>query len=134
MKNVWKWLGLAACGIGLLVAIDRMNVVTASEDQPAYERTADVSEKLDRIAEKLDRFLDRMEARRGPGGPPHQRPDHGPDRGPEHGHHRGPEHDSPEWGGPPRGPHRDLPPEVRERMQQAREEMKERMEIGRAHV
>ena len=127
MKNVWKWLGLAACGIGLLVAIDRMNVVTASEDQPAYERPADVSEKLDRITEKLDRFLDRMESRRGPGGPPHQRPD----RGPDHGQHRGPEHDRPEWGGPPRGPHRDLPPEVRERMQQAREEMKERMEKAR---
>ena len=109
MKNIWKWLGLAACGIGLLVAIDRMNVVTASEDQPAYERTADVSEKLDRIAEKLDRFLDRMESRRGPGGPPHQRPDHGPN----HGHHR------------------ELPPEVRERMQHAREEMKERMEKAR---
>lgn len=129
MKNIWKWLGLAACGIGLLVAIDRMNVVTASEDQPAYERTADVSEKLDRIAEKLDRFLDRMESRRGPGGPPpHGRPpraehdDHGDD---------GPHHGRPEWGGPPRGPHREMPPEVRERMQHAREEMKERMEKAR---
>lgn len=123
MNSAWKWLGAAACGLGLLVVVDRMNVVTASEDQPAYERSADVSDKLDRIAERLDRFLDLMESRRGPGGPPHDRPHRGPPQGPEDGR--------PEWGGPPRGPHRELPPEVRERMQQAREEMKERMEKAR---
>lgn len=120
MKSPWNWLGLAACGIGLLVAIDRVNVVTASEDQPAYERSADVSDKLDRIAEKLDRFLDRMETRRGPGGPPpHGRPHHGRPPHEEFGDH-----------GDER-PHRELPPEVRERMHQARGEMKERMEKAR---
>ncbi|MFN5757583.1 MAG: hypothetical protein ACK54F_05115 [Planctomycetia bacterium] len=109
MNSVWKWLGAAVCGLGLLGIVDRMNVVTASEDQPGYERSADVSDKLDRIAERLDRFLDLMESRRGPGGPP-PRGDHA---------------------GPPRGPHRELPPEVRERMHEARAEMKERMEKAR---
>lgn len=136
MNSAWKWLGAAACGLGLLVVVDRMNRVAASEDRPSYERSGDSADRLDRIAEKLDRLLDRMESSRGPGGPPphgdhflppHGRPHHGHDRG----QHRGPEDDRPEWGGPPRGPHRELPPEVRERMQEARAQMKERMEKAR---
>lgn len=110
MISAWKWLGAAACGLGLLVVVDRMNRVAAAEDAPSYERAGDGADRLDRIADKLDRLLDLMESRRGAGGPPHDRP---------------------EWGGPPRGPHRELPPEVRERMHEARGEMKERMEKAR---
>lgn len=132
MSSLWKWLGIAACGIGLLVAFDRMNMVTASDDQPSYGRSGDIGDKIDRLADKLDRLLDRMEQRRGPGGPPPHgdRDQAGPPRGrPDHPEHM--PHGRPEWGGPPRGPHRELPPEVRERMQQARAEMKERMEKAR---
>jgi hypothetical protein len=124
MKNVWKWLVIAACGVGLLVAIERMNIVTASDDQPSYGQSGDTADRLARVAEKLERLLDRIDMRRGPGGPP----PHGDHAGPPPGR---PLHEPGEWGGPPRGPHRELPPEVRERMQQAREEMKERMEKAR---
>jgi hypothetical protein len=127
MNSAWKWLAGAACGLGLLVAVDRMNRVVAAEDRPSYEREGSSADRLDRIAEKLERLLDRMESRRGPGGPPHERPHPGHN----HGQYRGPEHERPEWGGPPRGPHRELPPEVRERMQEARVQMKERMEKAR---
>lgn len=115
MNRLWKWCGLAICGIGLMVGLDRMNRVTAAEDRPAYERSGDTTDRLDRISMQLERLLDRLEARRGPGGPPPNRPGHEPG----------------DWGGMPRGPHPELPPEVRERMQQAREEMKERMEKAR---
>lgn len=123
MNSAWKWLGAAACGLGLLVVVDRINRVAAAEDAPSYERAGDGGDRLDRIADKLDRLLDLIESRRGPGGPPHDRPHRGPPQGPEGGR--------PDWGGPPRGPHRELPPEVRERMQEARAEMKERMEKAR---
>ena len=139
MTSLWKWLGLAACGVGLLVAGNRMQVVTASEEGRSYGESDDSSDKLDRIAEKLDRLLNRIDGRMGPGGP-----HHGPDHARHHGRppHDGPHHDRAEWGGPPRGPQRELPPEAREmlekrmqegreRMQQAREEMKERMEKAR---
>lgn len=132
MNSVWKWVGIAACGLGLLVAVDRINTVTAADDRPSYGRSGDIGEKIDRLADKLDRLLERMEHRRGPGGPPpHGDRDHaGPPRErPDHHEHR--HHGRPDWGGPPRGPHHELPPEVRERMQQARAEMKERMEKAR---
>lgn len=122
MNNLWKWCGAAVCGLGLLVGLGQINRVTA-EDRPAYERSDDSDDRLDRIASQLERLLDRMEMRRGPGGPPPHGDHAGPPRGPGHDGHHG----RPEWG----GPHRELPPEVRERMQQAREDMKERMEKAR---
>ena len=131
MNTFFKWLGIAACGIGVLAVIDHLNTVTAAEDRPSYERAGDGGDRLDRIAEKLDRLLERMEGRMGPGGPP---PD-GPRR-------EGPPRERPEWGGPPRMP-REMPPEVREmlekrmhdgreRMEKARGEMQERMEKAKA--
>ena len=138
MTGLWKWMGLAACGLGLAYLADRMHAVTAAEDGRAYERAGESPDRLDRIAEKLDRLLERMEGRMGPGGP-HR----GDRRGPPHDGPQpdGPPHDHPEWGGPPRGP-RNVPPEIRdmfeqrmregrERMEKAREEMKERMEKAR---
>lgn len=101
MKSAWKWLGAVACGLALLVVVDRINREAVADDAPSYERSGDGADRLDRIADKLDRLLDLMESRRSAGGPPHDRP------------------------------HRDLPPEVRERMHEARAEMKERMEKAR---
>jgi len=126
MNSLWKWCGLAACGLGLLVGLDRMSFVTAAEDRPSFERPGDTSDRLDRISAQLERLLDRMEMRRGPGGPPPHGDHAGPPRGPGRDGHEG-HRGRPEWG----GPQRELPPEVRERMQQAREEMKERMEKAR---
>lgn len=128
MKLFWKWLGLAACGVGLLVATDRMRVVTASEDGAAYDRGGDLGAKVDRLADKLDQLLGRMDGRMGRGGPPHDdrggrsRGDHAP--GPMHG-------GRPEWGGPAGGPRGGMPPEMRERLEQARGAMQERMEKAR---
>ena len=135
MTSLWKWVGVAACGIGLAVAANRMGAVRAAEDAPAYERAGESGDRLDRIADKLDRLLERMDGRMGPGGPPH-----GERRGPPHD---GPPHDGPrgerhEWGGGPRMP-REMSPEMREmlekrmhegreRMEKAREDIKERME------
>lgn len=127
MTSLWKWVGLAACGIGLTVAAGRMHAAGAAEDGPAYQRAGESGDRLDRIAEKLDRLLERMEGRMGPGRPPHDGP-----------HREGPPHDRTEWGGPPRMP-REMPPEMRdmlekrmhegrERMEKAREDIKERME------
>lgn len=138
MTSLWKWAGLAACGVGLAVAANRMNVVTAAEDAPSHEKAAGSPDRLDRIAQQLERLLERMEGRMDPG------PPRGDRRGPpQDGPHReGPPRDRPEWGGhPPRMPH-EMPPEVRdmlekrmnegrERMQQARDEMKARMEQAR---
>lgn len=131
MKTFFKWLGIAACGIGVLAVIDHVNKVTASEDRPSYERAGDGGDRLDRIADKLDRLLERMEGRMGPGGPPNDGP-----------HRDGPPRERPEWGGPPRMP-REMPPEMREmlekrmhegreRMEKARGEMQERMEKAKA--
>lgn len=131
MKTFLKWLGIAACGIGVLAVIDHVNKVMAAEDRPSYERAGDGGDRLDRIADKLDRLLERMEGRMGPGGPP----PNGPRRD-------GPQGDRPEWAGPPRMP-REMPPEMREmlekrmhegreRMEKARGEMKERMEKAKA--
>lgn len=139
MHSVWKWMGLAACGVGLVFVADRIHVVTAADDAPAYERPGETPDRLDRIAEKLDRLLERMEGRMGPGGP-HRGDRHGPPHDGPRGD--GPPHDRAEWGGPPPRMPRDVPPEVREmlerrmhqgreRMEQAREEMKERMEKAR---
>lgn len=132
MNSVWKWVGLAACGLGLLVTFDRMTAVTAADDRPAYRRSDDIGDKIDRLADKLDRLLERMGQRGGHGGPPPRggRDHAGPPRDrPDHPEHR--HHGRPEWDGPHRGPHRELPPEVRERMQQARAEMKKRLEQAR---
>jgi hypothetical protein len=138
MNTFLKWLGIAACGIGVLAVIDHVNTVTASEDKPSYERAGDGGDRLDRIAEKLDRLLDRVESRRGPGGPPPHGDHAGPPQGRPHaGPHGGPGPDGgrPEWGPPSRGPrgpmHGQLPPEVRERMQEARKQMQDRMEKAR---
>jgi hypothetical protein len=135
MTSLWKWVGVAACGIGLAVAANRMGAVRAAEDAPAYERAGESGDRLDRIADKLDRLLERMDGRMGPDGPPR-----GERRGPPHD---GPPHDGPrgerrEWGGGPRMP-REMSPEMREmlekrmhegreRMEKAREDIKERME------
>jgi len=139
MKSFWKWMGLAACGLGIACVANRMHTVTAAEDGPAYERAGESSDRLDGIAEKLDRLLERMEGRMGPGGPPR-----GERRGPPHEgpHPEGPPHDHPEWGGPPPRGARNVPPEMREmferrmhegreRMEKAREDMKDRMEKAR---
>jgi outer membrane murein-binding lipoprotein Lpp len=96
MKHFWKWLGLAACGVGLLVASERLHVVTASENGPAYERDGDLGAKIDRLADKLDQMSGRMGR-----------------------------------GGPPGGPRGGMPPEMRERLEQARGAMQERMEKAR---
>lgn len=145
MKTMWKWLAVAACGAGLLWATDRFRFVTASEAAPEYGSGGDLGDKIDRLAEKLDRLLNRMDGRAGRGGPPrgdHDGPPHhgpgdrdlGPHRG--HGHHADREHGMmpggrPEWGGPPGGPRGGMPPEMRERFEQARGAMQERMEKAR---
>lgn len=123
MTHFWKWLGLAACGVGLLVATDRVREVTASEDGAASERSGDLGAKIDRLTDKLDQLFSRMEGRMGRGGPPREG---GMER------ERG---DRPSWGGPAGGP-RDamrpgMPPEMRERLEQARGAMQERMEKAR---
>jgi hypothetical protein len=136
MTSLWKWVGVAACGIGLAVAANRMGAVRAAEDAPAYERAGESSDRLDRIADKLDRLLERMDARMGPGGDRRGPPPGGPRaEGPRHD---GPPGDRPEWGSGPRMP-REMSPEMREmlekrmhegreRMEKAREDIKERME------
>ena len=112
MNSLWKWMGLAACGVGLACVADRMHAVTAAEDAPAYERPGESPDRLDRIAEKLDRLLERMEGRMGPGGPhPHMRRDIPPEM-----------HEMLER----------RMREGRERMEKTREEIKERMEKARA--
>lgn len=153
MHSLWKWFGLAVCGVGLLVIGNRTHAVTAAEETPSYGRPGSEADRLERITERLDRLLERMEGRMGPGGPPQ-----GGRRGPPHegsgaeGHPpAGPHHDGPPppeghgqghgrpmgWGAP--RPSAELPPEAREmlerrmsegreRMQQAREEIKQRFE------
>ena len=129
MKHFWKWLGLAACGLGLLIVTDRMRVVTASEEGATYQRGGDLGAKVDRLADKLDQLLGRMDGRVGRGGPPPH--DHAaPPRG---GHERGPMQPGgrPEWGGPQGGSRGGKPPEMRERFEQARNAMQQRMEQAR---
>lgn len=142
MTHFWKWLGLAACGVGLLVATDRVREVTASEDGAAYERGGDLGGKIDRLTDKLDQLFSRMDGRMGRGGPPREgameRERGDRDRGDwDRGHReRGPAPGGhPSWGGPAGGP-RDamrpgVPPEMRERLEQARGAMQERMEKAR---
>lgn len=122
MNTFFKWLGIAACGIGSLAVIDRINTVRAAEDRPSYERAGDGTDRLDRIADKLDRLLERMDGRMGPGGPPHDGP-----------HREGPPRDRPEWGGPPRMP-REMSPEMRELIEQRMHEGRERMEKARGEI
>jgi hypothetical protein len=140
MNAFWKWLAVAGCGVGLLVAADRLRVVRADDDAPAYDRSGggDSLDRLDRIVEKLGRVVARMEHG---GPPPHDRPPHDGDhpRGehgdmrhgrPPHGHrhHSGPGFGpgpgpGPMWGG--------MSPEMKERMETARakfKEMEERIE------
>lgn len=145
MQTFWKWLAVAGCGVGLLVAADRLRTARADDGPSASERSGggDALDRLDRIVDKLSRVVDRMD-RGGPPGPPphHGRPPHG--RPPhEHGDHAGP---GPRWGEmPPEMRERiekrmeELPPEVRERVEkrmaegrERMEEMKDRMEKARA--
>lgn len=147
MYAFWKWLAVAACGVGLMVAADRLTVVRA-DDGGSSERSGsgDALDRLDRIVEKLDKVVERMGRGAPPGRPPRDddRPEHGGmRRGPHpHGPHHGP---GPMWGEPsPEMRERmerrleELPPEVRERMERRMEEgrarmeeMKERMEQAR---
>jgi hypothetical protein len=124
MTTLWKWLAVAGCGVGLLVATDRLRIVQADDPAPAYERSegGDSLDRLERIVEKLGRVVNRMEH----AGPhPHGRPPHDmPPR--EHRHHPGP--------GPMRG---EMPPEMKDRMEKARarfKEMEERIEKLEAEV
>ena len=138
MKSVWKWLAVAACGVGLLFAVDRFQLVSAAEDGPEYGQAAgagDALRKLDQIVEKLDRIADRMG--RGPrhDGPPHDGP---PPRRPRphdayegQAYDDGPRWDRPRWGGPPERPRGEMPPEFREMMEQRMREGRERMEEAR---
>jgi hypothetical protein len=100
MTHFWKWLGVAACGVGLLVATDRVRHVTAAEEGMRYERGGDLGMKIDRLTDKLDQLFSRMDGRMGSGGP----------------------------AGGQRG---GMPPEMRERLEQARGAMQERMEKAR---
>ena len=127
MTHFWKWLGLAACGVGLLVATGRVREVTASEEGATYERGGDLGGKIDRLTDKLDQLFSRMDGRMGRGGPPREGGMER-ERGPAPG-------GRPSWGGPAGGP-RDamrpgVPPEMRERLEQARGSMQERMEKAR---
>ena len=137
MNTFWKWLAVAGCGVGLLVAADRLRVVRADDDAPAYDRSGggDSLDRLDRIVEKLGRVVERMEHGGPPphDRPPHRRPPHDgdPPRGehgdmrhgrPPHGHrhHSGPGFGpgpGPMWGG--------MSPEMKERMEKARAKFKE---------
>lgn len=140
MKSIWKWLAVAACGLGLLFMANRLQPVTAAEDGPSYERSndGDAMRKLDRIVEKLDRIVDRM----GHGGPRHDGPPHDgyPHRPPhdrphhDHPYHDGPRGDRSRWGGPSDRPRPDMPPEVREMMEQRMREGRERMEQVRERM
>jgi hypothetical protein len=110
MTTLWKWLAVAGCGVGLLVATDRLRIVQADDPAPVYEQSGGGDS------------LDRMEH----AGPhPHGRPPHDmPPR--EHRHHPGP--------GPMRG---EIPPEMKDRMEKARarfKEMEERIEKLEAEV
>ena len=138
MKSVWKWLAVAACGVGLLFAVNRFELVSAAEDGPEYGQAAgggDALRKLDQIVEKLDRIVGRMG--RGPrhDGPPHDGP---PPRRPrphdayeDHAYEDGPRGDRPRWGGPPDRPRHEMQPEVREMMEQRMREGRARMEEAR---
>jgi hypothetical protein len=132
MKSVWKWLAVAACGTGIVFASNRLQMVSAAGDGPSYEQPddgGDAMQKLDRIVDKLGRIVDRM----GPGGPPQGGPPHDrPHR--EHPRHDGPRGDRQGWGGPPDRPRPDMPPEVREMMEQRMREGRERMEHVRERM
>ncbi|MEY3205894.1 MAG: hypothetical protein RLZZ21_2225 [Planctomycetota bacterium] len=137
MNTFWKWLAVAGCGVGLLVAADRLRVVRADDDAPAYDRSGggDSLDRLDRIVEKLGRVVERMEHG---GPPPHDRPPHR--RPPHDGDHPRGEHGDMRHGRPPHG-HRhhsgpgfgpgpgpmwgEMSPEMKERMEKARAKFKE---------
>lgn len=127
MHAFWKWLAVAGCGVGLLVAADRLRIVRADDEGGVYERTADGDslDRLERIVEKLGRAVERMEHARPHGRPEHDRPPH---HRPPHGPHRGP------GMGPMGG---EMPAEWRERVEKAREkfrEMQQRIEKLEADV
>jgi outer membrane murein-binding lipoprotein Lpp len=140
MKHFWKWLGLAACAMGLVVATGRMRAVTAADDDGAtYERAGDLGAKVDRLADKLEQLLGRMERGGPPRGdqprPPQGGPRHGGPHTGEHGEHGGHDHrpmpgGRPAWRGLPGGSP-GVPPEMRERFEDARRAMQERMEKAR---
>ncbi|MGB8855025.1 MAG: hypothetical protein WCC69_15835 [Pirellulales bacterium] len=149
MHTFWKWLAVAGCGVGLLVAADRLRTVRADDDAPAYERSGggDSLDRLDRIVEKLGRVVERMEH----GGPPphdrplHRRPPHDSDgpRGehsrPPHGHRH---HPGPGFGPGPGPMWGEMSPEMKERMEkrleelppEVRERVEKRMEEGRKRM
>lgn len=140
MASFWKWLAVAGCAVGLLVAADRVRDARADEDGGAHRRAdGDALQRLDRIVEKLDAIVDRMGqgGRPYPGRPPH---DHGrPPRGEESAREQhGPRPD--DRGHPPHDrPHpgrffAELPPEVREQMEQRMREGRERMEEVRKRM
>jgi len=144
MTSFWKWLAVAGCGVGLLVAADRLRDARADEEGGSYRRAADgdAMQRLDRIVEKLDAIVDRM-GQGGPGGRPHAgRPpyDHGrPPRDEDSAReHHGPYHDG--HGRPPHDrPHpgrffAEMPPEVREAMEKRMKEGRERMEEVRKRM
>jgi hypothetical protein len=124
MKHFWKWLGLAACGVGLLVATDRVRYVTAAEEGMSYERGGDLGMKIDRLTDKLDQLFSRMDGRMGRSGPGRGDQAGPPPRERERGSMQA---GRPEWGGPRGG----MPPEMRERLEQARGAMQDRMEKAR---
>lgn len=141
MNPLWKWLAVAGCGVGLLVAVDRLRVVRADDDAAEYERSrGDSLDRLDRLVEKLGRVVERMEHG---GPPPHRRPPHDGDgpRG-EHGRPpRGPRH-HPERGADPGPQWSELSPELKERREKRLEELppevraqvEKRMEEGRRRM
>jgi hypothetical protein len=146
MNTFWKWLAVAGCGVGLLVAVDRLHAVRADDDAPAYERSGsgDSLDRLDRIVEKLGRVVERMEHG---GPPPHRRPPHDGD-GPR-GEHSRPPHGHRHHPGPGPGPGfgpgpmwGEMSPEMKERMEkrleelppEVRERVERRMEEGRARM
>ena len=128
MKHFWKWLGLAACGVGLLVVTDRVRHVTAAEEGATYERGGDLGGKIDRLTYRLDQLFSRMDGRMERGGPQRgvqaERPRGDREHSPMHA-------GRPEWGGPAGGPRGGMPLEMRERLEQARGAMQERMEKAR---
>jgi hypothetical protein len=138
MKTAWKWLAVAACGLGLLFAVNRFALVSAAEEGPEYGQAADGGDamrKLDRIVEKLDRIVERMGRAPRHDGPPHDGP---PPRRPHphdgyegYGSEDGPGWDRQRWGGPPERPRHEMPPEVREMMEQRMREGRARMEEAR---
>lgn len=131
MHSFWKWLVVAGCGVGLVVAVDRLRDARADEDRGGYGRSADgdALRRLDRIVEKLDAIADRMaqgghEGRPHPGRPPHARDGHPRDE------QQGPPHDRPH----PGRIRAEMPPEMREAMEKRMQEGRQWMQEGRERM